>query len=100
MILHRLGHGHEEPKALSPGVREEVLTRLPTVKYPRKPPQDGQTNCAVCLCDFEGGERLRMLPCGHIFHSPCVDTWLRRNKVCPLCLYDAELPPPRSRLWQ
>jgi hypothetical protein len=29
---------------------------------------DSQTECAICLCDFEVGDRVRVLPCGHIFH--------------------------------
>lgn len=43
------------------------------------------TSCAVCLSDFVDREKLRRLPCGHLFHKCCVDQWLRRNKKCPLC---------------
>lgn len=53
-------------------------------------------SCAVCICDFEEGEMLRRLPCNHSFHQHCIDKWLRRNKVCPLCLRDVEAPPPSS----
>lgn len=35
---------------------------------PRPPWFDSQTECAICLCDFEVGDRVRVLPCGHIFH--------------------------------
>lgn len=42
--------------------------------------------CAVCLSDFELGESLRRLPCGHFFHQDCCDTWLYRNKRCPVCI--------------
>lgn len=43
------------------------------------------TSCSVCLCEFEEGDRLRKLPCGHHFHQSCIDEWLRRSKKCPLC---------------
>ena len=44
--------------------------------------------CAVCLDPFEGGQQLRMLPCLHRFHKECIDSWLFRNPLCPLCKAD------------
>lgn len=82
------GEQRETPK----GASEELLASLPSEEYTLLP--EGQCTCVVCLCEFEGGEKLRRLPCGHKFHGPCVDKWLRRNKLCPLCLHDASAPPP------
>ena len=31
------------------------------------------TDCSVCMEAFEEGDRIRELPCGHIFHLECVD---------------------------
>jgi len=43
-------------------------------------------DCAVCLCEFDAEDRLRLLPlCGHAFHLNCIDTWLLSNSTCPLC---------------
>ncbi|CAA7409050.1 unnamed protein product [Spirodela intermedia] len=43
-------------------------------------------DCAVCLGELEGGQRLRRLPlCGHRFHARCVDQWLRLSATCPIC---------------
>ncbi|KAK5111606.1 hypothetical protein LTR85_011835 [Meristemomyces frigidus] len=53
-----------------------------------------QPTCAICLDDFvpasadgtEAGSIVRELPCHHIFHPECVDTFLRDNSsLCPLC---------------
>lgn len=41
--------------------------------------------CAICLGDYETGEDLRELPCVHYFHTQCVDKWLGKNDVCPMC---------------
>jgi hypothetical protein len=42
--------------------------------------------CAVCLCQFEDNDILRLLPkCQHAFHVDCVDLWLASHSTCPLC---------------
>jgi E3 ubiquitin-protein ligase RNF13 len=45
--------------------------------------------CAVCIDEYEEGDRLRELPCGHRFHIDCIDEWLTKmQSSCPLCKYD------------
>ncbi|KAF7456536.1 E3 ubiquitin-protein ligase RNF128 [Cryptosporidium felis] len=44
-----------------------------------------QDNCIICLNDFTSSEMARCLPCNHVFHEDCIDMWLLRNAVCPLC---------------
>jgi len=42
--------------------------------------------CSICLEDYEQGEKLRMLPCHHMFHTECIVPWLtERFPNCPLC---------------
>ena len=45
-------------------------------------------SCTICLGDYEPGEELRLLPCGHCFHAECVDAWLQINRICPICKVD------------
>lgn len=46
-----------------------------------------QPTCAICLDDYLPDETLvRELPCRHIFHPECIDSFLRENSsLCPLC---------------
>lgn len=41
--------------------------------------------CSVCLESFAIGDRFRTLPCFHLFHTPCIDTWLQESSECPNC---------------
>lgn len=61
-----------------------AIKALATVRFCAKT-AESNVSCAICLSDFVEKEKLRRLPCGHLFHKCCVDQWLRRNKKCPLC---------------
>lgn len=49
--------------------------------------QHAQPTCPICLEDFESGSTIiRELPCGHIFHPDCIDSFLINNSsLCPMC---------------
>ena len=50
-------------------------------------------DCVICLEKFQCGNRLRILPCHHRFHTSCIDKWLSgsfshddcMNALCPTC---------------
>lgn len=42
--------------------------------------------CVICLEDIKDGEIVRVLTvCGHLFHKTCIDLWLKKQFVCPIC---------------
>ncbi|GJE98975.1 hypothetical protein PsYK624_152130 [Phanerochaete sordida] len=56
---------------------------------------DEQMECAICLDMFAKGDRVRVLPCNHLFHMNEIDEWLiTKKKVCPICKADITKPRP------
>ncbi|KAF8766296.1 hypothetical protein HU200_007812 [Digitaria exilis] len=80
------------PAAAKAGLDPTAIAALPTAVYANKA-EDGE--CAICLGAVAEGEVVRALPaCGHVFHVPCVDTWLASSSSCPVCR--AEVEPPQE----
>jgi hypothetical protein len=47
--------------------------------------EDEHLGCSICTEDFKVGEDVRVLPCDHKFHPPCIDPWLINvSGTCPL----------------
>ena len=46
-----------------------------------------QPTCPICMDDFEPNEtQVRELPCHHVFHPDCIDTFLlNHSSLCPMC---------------
>ncbi|KAJ3699282.1 hypothetical protein LUZ61_002987 [Rhynchospora tenuis] len=61
------------------------------------------STCTICLESFSSGDNCRLLPqCKHRFHADCVDPWLTKCAVCPICrgtvgkMNDSTLPQGRD----
>nr|BAJ90101.1 predicted protein [Hordeum vulgare subsp. vulgare] len=73
------------------GLEPSVVTTFPTAKLgagddSRRPPAQEESQCTVCLEEYEAKDVVRVLPyCGHAFHAACIDTWLRHHPTCPIC---------------
>lgn len=69
------------------GANDNEIKHLPSEKISSCSKVHGET-CSICLSNFEIAEDVRNLPCAHVFHMNCIDQWLRRHRVCPLCITD------------
>ncbi|KAF9584886.1 E3 ubiquitin-protein ligase rnf13 [Lunasporangiospora selenospora] len=68
----------------------EIVSNLPIkVFYTSKLKENDPVECVICLEDYVDETELRVLPCGHEYHIPCIDNWLTtRKKFCPICKRD------------
>ena len=83
----RIGNVKEERWAI---VSSTHIEKLPTFKFSPSMAEGKEENhterkCQVCQCEYEAEEDLRRLPCGHCFHTDCVDIWLATKDSCPFC---------------
>ncbi|CAD8134607.1 unnamed protein product [Paramecium octaurelia] len=71
------------------GLTKQQIKQLPkrTLDHESMP----EDKCSVCLFEFKEEEKVRELPCKHIYHSSCIKNWLQNNKQCPLCKTEIEI---------
>lgn len=41
--------------------------------------------CPICLDVIDKKDKTTTLNCSHIYHAICIDEWLKRAPICPLC---------------
>ena len=44
-----------------------------------------QPSCSICLEKYTPESKVRRLPCNHVFHAKCIDTWVNTKNECALC---------------
>ena len=44
-------------------------------------------NCVICMEDFKNGDKSTNLPCLHMFHTNCIQSWLKKQNTCPICKF-------------
>ncbi len=69
------------------------LKKLPIIKYQGVDKHKNnrgavrENECPICLNEFKKGDKLKKLPCGHLFHQTCISEWFQRKMICPNCKY-------------
>ncbi|XP_010538110.1 PREDICTED: probable E3 ubiquitin-protein ligase RHG1A [Tarenaya hassleriana] len=69
------------------GLTEEIISNhLKQRKYKSTNKSSQETEpCCICQEEYNEGDDMGTLECGHDFHSQCVKEWLKRKNLCPIC---------------
>ncbi|PKU63680.1 E3 ubiquitin-protein ligase ATL6 [Dendrobium catenatum] len=102
-ILAGLGGGRSR-RGTQRGLDQSLLETFPTMVYSSVKGQKlgkESLECAVCLCEFEEDDILRLLPrCSHVYHRDCIDVWFTTHVTCPVCRFNLavsdEEPQPET----
>ena len=92
---HMMEGGRPDGENQDPGVSEgakgrwETINFHDTAQYGSVKEVDGP-HCSICLCEYEEGDQLFKLPCQHLYHQECIDSWTEHHTKCPLCNFDLE----------
>ena len=82
MIERMLHYSRENP------TDQTIVSELPETKIDdiKKLDKDKQ-NCVICMEDFKNGDVTTNLPCLHMFHTNCIQSWLKTQNTCPICKF-------------
>jgi Ring finger domain len=71
-------------KAENPGQANESVTN-----EVKKNDGEEEVTCPICYCPFEDNCRIIILPpCGHVYHTDCLEHWFKTRSTCPKCRLD------------
>ncbi|KAH7536623.1 hypothetical protein FEM48_Zijuj03G0004300 [Ziziphus jujuba var. spinosa] len=89
---------NKERKKMEEKIGKTKLIEQAVAEYNSSGKKGGEMGgcCSICLEDFSSDEgihyhhdrdcdRLRRLPCRHVYHRNCVHEWLEKHTTCPLC---------------
>ena len=76
----------------SPGSNSKVLehrnNQIKKINYKKIKENDliTETQCPICIEQFNSGDYKKTLSCNHSFHKKCIDRWFKKNHSdCPMC---------------
>lgn len=69
------------------GLSQEEIDKLKVLVWSKSTAKKNETYeaCPICYTDYCSGDHLKCLPCDHIFHTPCIEEWLKKKAKCPMC---------------
>ncbi|KAK6798655.1 hypothetical protein RDI58_006358 [Solanum bulbocastanum] len=81
LMARRSSHIQNEA-GTSPLAVQASIEALPIVKI-----VEDESECAICLSEFQVREKAKEIPCKHRYHSNCINRWLEIHDSCPVCRY-------------
>ena len=71
--------------------QQEIAKKIIELLHVYELKEKENDSCAICVSDFEIGEKVTMIPCSHLFHSECIKKWLMINLSCPICKFKIKM---------
>jgi len=66
-----------------------IINGCPAGTYDQKITKFDEVSCIICLAIYQDGNNIRTLPCQHVFHTECIEQWIKAKIAtlprCPTC---------------
>jgi E3 ubiquitin-protein ligase RNF115/126 len=92
-IDHLLNSLFQNQKATTHAASKRIVDDLDTITIEQSD-VDQKLECAICKDEYALEDKVKVLPCNHLFHGQCIDKWLENSNVCPICRYEFETDDP------
>ncbi|XWS40888.1 hypothetical protein CRYUN_Cryun17cG0034700 [Craigia yunnanensis] len=80
VVIHLGGGSFGEDNKPGPAPASNAsIEAMPRIKV-----KGSGNDCSICLEEFKVDEEAREMPCKHVFHSDCVEKWLRIQGSYPV----------------
>ncbi|WOL17183.1 E3 ubiquitin-protein ligase [Canna indica] len=91
---------HESSIKGNPPAAKSVIDSLPSVLLTEEDVAKDNAVCAVCKDGILVEERVKRLPCSHLYHKDCILPWLAVRNSCPLCRFELPTDDPEYEKWK
>lgn len=88
IVEHHLVYPYLVP--VRPSLDSEIIESLPSKSFGQldKIWQSKDKHCAICMEVYQTKDTLLILPCNHLYHKECIQTWFNKSHLCPYCRLD------------
>lgn len=69
-----------------------AIAALPAQALEDTSPMSFLSCCVICQERMKPEEDIRVLPCGHTYHFPCISKWIAQSNTCCVCQGTAVMP--------
>lgn len=63
---------------------KSILKQLPKL-YLKEVQLKIDPQCSICYAEYEYNTKVRLLCCGHYYHTECISEWVKKQPTCPYC---------------
>lgn len=66
---------HFNDRVMTEEDRVMILSSIPAIDFDQDK-HGHHDSCSICIGEFDGHHKVKLLSCSHLFHENCIDEWI------------------------